>query len=171
MMELRARRIAGTVSTDDILPARYKHASTNPDELAGHVFEYFLPPDFAPFASGDCLVADSVFGIGSSREQAVSALLAAGIGAVIAPAFGRIFYRNCWNLALPAIEAELGDCHEGDQVRIELAAGKIAWTDATVMFAPPPPLLLDVYRAGGLLRHVAAKVRDRQRLAHHGEGL
>lgn len=170
MMQLRARRISGAVSTDDILPARYKHASTNPDELAKHVFEYFLPPGFAPFAPGDCIIADSVFGIGSSREQAVSALMAAGVGALIGPAFGRIFYRNCWNLALPAIEDDLGDCREGDPVQIDLAAGQIVCKGATVAFAPPPPLLLDVYRAGGLLRHVAAKKLSRQSLQSQGEG-
>ena len=123
MMQLRARRISGAVSTDDILPARYKHASTNPDELAKHVFEYFVPPGFAPFAPGDCIIADSVFGIGSSREQAVSALM---------------------------------------------AAGQIVCPGATVAFSPPPPLLLDVYRAGGLLRHVAAKKLSRQSLQSQG---
>jgi 3-isopropylmalate/(R)-2-methylmalate dehydratase small subunit len=171
MMRLRARRIAGTVSTDDILPARYKHTSINPEELAKHVFEYFLPADFEPFAPGDCIIADSVFGIGSSREQAVSALLAAGISAVIGPAFGRIFYRNCWNLALPAIEADIYDCREGDSIHIDLAAGHIACRGTGFAFTPPPPLLLDVYRAGGLLRHVAAKTRARQSRSEQGEGL
>ncbi|MGV7963047.1 hypothetical protein QPK13_18730 [Photorhabdus tasmaniensis] len=59
------------------------------------------------------IVCDGIFGIGSSREQAVSTLLAVGISMVIAPAFGRIFFRNAWNLGLLAIEADIKGFREG----------------------------------------------------------
>lgn len=162
------RRIHGIVSTDDILPARYKHASTDPETLAQHVFEYRLGAGHPRFAADDCIVADDVFGIGSSREQAVSALVAAGVRAVIAPAFGRIFYRNCWNLALPAIEADLAGCAENDPIELRLREGRIVARAGTVPFAPPPERLIGICRDGGLLRYVAR--RSGQEALHRAGG-
>jgi 3-isopropylmalate/(R)-2-methylmalate dehydratase small subunit len=158
-MRLRVRKICGVVSTDDILPARYKHTTADPVELARYVFEYYLPSDSPPFAPGDCIVSDSIFGIGSSREQAVSALSAAGVRAIIGPSFGRIFYRNCWNLALPAIEAGLLDCTEGDMIELDLVAGRLRTATTNNTFAPPPQRLLGVLQAGGLLQYAAQRTQ------------
>ena len=154
----RARRVSGTISTDDILPARWKHSTSDPLELAAHVFEH-VRPDLAPtLRPGDVLVCDGTFGIGSSREQAVSALAAAGVRALVAPAFGRILFRNAWNLALPALVVTDARPPDGARLRIDLRAGTGTWEGGTFGFGPVSEWLLEIVGAGGLLAHLA---RDR----------
>jgi 3-isopropylmalate dehydratase small subunit len=101
----RIRIGPGPVSTDDIIPGRYKHMYTDPKELAPHVFENLLPGFARSLSPGDAIYCPDTFGIGSSREQAVTSLLAAGVVVVLAPRFGRIFFRNAWNLGLLVLEA------------------------------------------------------------------
>ncbi|MER6928853.1 hypothetical protein [Kocuria palustris] len=151
MIEVRVRRIEGVISTDDIIPARYKHSFTDPSDMAPHVFEHRVPDLAASLHLGDALVGDSVFGIGSSREQAVSALHAAGVRAVLAPAFGRIFFRNCWNLGLPAIELDASQFLERSLIGIDLEAGLVICGDNRLGFPRPPQFMLDMAAAGGLL--------------------
>ncbi|GHH19726.1 hypothetical protein [Streptomyces rubradiris] len=155
----RVRRVTGTVSTDDIIPARYKHMHTDPKLLAPHLFEAYLPGFVDTVEPGDAIVSDSVFGIGSSREQAVSTLLANGIGLVIAPRFGRILFRNCWNLALPAIETDTDRLTEGMTISLDLGRGEIR-CEGTVLatFPEPPPFLLEMISHGGLLPRVKTRV-------------
>ncbi|MFF5403851.1 hypothetical protein ACFY8K_03730 [Streptomyces misionensis] len=155
----RVRRVAGMVSTDDIIPARYKHMHTDPKLLAPHLFEAYLPGFVDTVQPGDAIVSDSVFGIGSSREQAVSTLLANGIGLVIAPRFGRILFRNCWNLALPAIETDTDRLTEGMTISLDLGRGEIR-CEGTILstFPKPPPLLLEMISQGGLLSRVKTRV-------------
>lgn len=148
---IRVRRIAGVLSTDDIIPARYKHMFTDPVQLAPHVFEGRFPGFAATLEPGDALVSTDLFGIGSSREQAVSSLLACGVRAVIAPEFGRIFFRNSWNLGLPAIQADGSAFPDGARLTVELEAGRFSGAPYLPSFAAPPPLLLEMVKAGGLL--------------------
>jgi 3-isopropylmalate/(R)-2-methylmalate dehydratase small subunit len=147
----RARRVHGVISTDDILPARYKHRTVDPAEFAPHVFENVLPGFAATLREGDALVGDDTFGIGSSREQAVSALLAAGVEAVFAPRFGRIFFRNAWNLGLLAIEVDTAALAEGAELELDLEGGRLAAAGAELAFVPVPADLVEIVRAGGLL--------------------
>jgi len=154
--ELRIRRISGVISTDDILPARIKHQHVDPQEFAKHVFSGCAPGFAATLRRGDVLVADNIFGIGSSREQAATALRAAGIAAVLAPAFGTIFFRNAWNSALPAIEIDFPDPREGETIRINLIAARLFTERSELAFRPPPQLLLNVLKAGGLLASISA---------------
>lgn len=138
-MRLVRLHVDRPISTDDILPARYKHMHSDPALLAPHVFENLIPA----LDLRDCaLVSPVLFGIGSSREQAVSALKAAGVQAVLAPAFGRIFFRNAWNLALPALEREDPG---GDNWELDLTG--------------VPAEMLEMVRCGGLLARLATKGR------------
>jgi 3-isopropylmalate/(R)-2-methylmalate dehydratase small subunit len=152
----RVRRLTGAISTDDILPARYKHMYTDPKDLAPHVFENILPGWAATVRPGDALVSTDIFGIGSSREQAVSALLAAGVSAVFAPRFGRIFFRNAWNLGLCAIELACPFA-EGEQLTLDLAAGHVSDAAGALVFAAPPPRMIELYQSGGLLALLAQR--------------
>ncbi len=156
-LSLRARVIDGPISTDDIIPGKYKHMYTDPRDMARHVFENRYPGYAATLAEGDALVCLSIFGIGSSREQAVTSLLAAGVKAVVAPHFGRIFFRNCWNLGLLPIK--LSDCavEEGAPVTLDLIAGELRNPGGARAFQPPPSFMLEMRAAGGLL----ARVRER----------
>lgn len=148
---LRVRRVPGDISTDDIIPARYKHRYTDPAEMAPHVFEGCFPGFAATLRDDDMVVSDGFFGIGSSREQAVSALRACGVRMVVAPEFGRIFFRNAWNLGVPAIQADPSAFREGQQVEADLAGGRFLGAPGLPAFSPPPPMLLEMVEAGGLL--------------------
>ncbi len=156
----RARLIAGVVSTDDILPARYKHMYTDPVDLAPHVFENYRQDFARSIRPGDVLVSDSLFGIGSSREQAVSALISAGICAIVAPSFGRIFFRNAWNLALPAVEVHGVVVEDGDRIRVSLDEGIVETARQRHRFHPVPPPMLQTLREGGLLACLANTLND-----------
>ena len=107
---------------------------------------------------GDVIISSTIFGIGSSREQAVSSLLAAGVRAVIAPSFGRIFFRNAWNLGLIAIESANVAAAEGDSIVIDLEAGEIGGPMRPTHFAPPPARMLEMVNEGGLLPLVAKRL-------------
>ncbi len=154
----RIRIISGTVSTDDIIPGKYKHASADPAVLAPHVFENYLPGFAATLQSGDALWSDSIFGIGSSREQAATSLLAAGVKVVIAPNFGRIFYRNAWNIGLRLIE--IGTIRspklDGEAITVDWESGSVAGPFGELGFARPPKRLMDIIEAGGLINWILA---------------
>jgi 3-isopropylmalate/(R)-2-methylmalate dehydratase small subunit len=159
MLRLRARLVRGVVSTDDILPARYKHESVDPAFLAQHVFEHFEGFAGGALEAADAIVADDLFGLGSSREQAVSALKAAGVHAVFAPAFGRIFFRNAWNLAMPAIQIALPSITDGDALLFDLEGGTIEACGVVHRFPPVMPEVLAIYEAGGLLERIQMERR------------
>jgi 3-isopropylmalate/(R)-2-methylmalate dehydratase small subunit len=161
-LRLRIRRVSGVISTDDIIPGRYKHMFTDPAELAKHVFENLMPGFAASLKPGDALHSSDTFGIGSSREQAVSALMAAGIKAVIAPRFGRIFFRNAWNLGLMAVEIDGISPPESEPVDLDVVNGKLIGAFGQATFAPPPPQMLEVVAAGGLLAVVQQRVQSRR---------
>lgn len=155
--EHRVRIVPGTISTDDIIPGRYKHMYTDPRDMAPHVFESLLPGFAASLRAGDALCCPDIFGIGSSREQAVSSLVAAGVTAIFARRFGRIFFRNAWNLGLPALELREADLVEGEPITVDLERGSIRRATGTLTFEPPPDEMLRMLRAGGLLASVAAR--------------
>ncbi len=173
---LRVRAISGTVSTDDIIPGQYKHMYSDPNELAPHVFENMFPGFAATLTEGDAIWSDSLFGIGSSREQAVTALMAAGARLVIAPRFGRIFFRNAWNLGLGLIESHFprAKALEGTPIVVDWARGRMSGQFGTIEFAAAPPKLMEIRRAGGLLNWVIARQASgrssSQREKQHAQG-
>lgn len=154
------RLVTGVVSTDDILPARYKHLSVDPQVLAAHVFE--TRSDWGERLVNSVIVGDSLFGIGSSREQAVTALKSAGVRAVVAPRFGRIFFRNCWNNCLPALTADLnGLVVDGEQVALDLDRGVITTAAGLECSIPrPSPWIHELLDAGGLLLWTQQRVAN-----------
>ncbi|MGN7709679.1 LeuD/DmdB family oxidoreductase small subunit [Agrobacterium radiobacter] len=161
---LRVRTIDRVISTDDIIPGRYKHMFTDTSELAKHVFENIFPGLAETFRPGDVIYSTTTFGIGSSREQAASSLLAAGVRAVIAPSFGRIFFRNAWNLGLIAVEVAALEAGEGDVLNIDLNAGRIEGPGRSAAFSPPPARMLEMINAGGLLPLVASRLAAKGRV-------
>ncbi|KSW12646.1 hypothetical protein CF15_01275 [Pyrodictium occultum] len=162
MVRGRALVVGDNVDTDTIIPARYLH-STDPRELARHVFED--APGIRARLDGlekpVVIVAGRGFGYGSSREHAVLALKAAGVAAVVAESFHRIFYRNALNNGLPVVEASLrGSTRDGSLVEIDLETGEIRVDGRLAARARPlPPMLRRLLAAGGLreeLRRLAA---------------
>ena len=150
----RCWKLGDNVSTDEILPFQYM-VLTDPSELGRHILGNVKPGFAERLTRGDVLVAGLNFGYGSSREHAPLALKGAGIGAVVARSFARIFFRNCINIGLPAIvcpEAVSGIC-DGDSIEIDLRLGGIrnAARDAQYAFAPFPPFIMEYVENGGLI--------------------
>jgi 3-isopropylmalate/(R)-2-methylmalate dehydratase small subunit len=165
-MNLRGRvhKYGANINTDIIIPARYLN-TTDPEELAKHCMED-LDADFAArVRPGDIIVADTNFGCGSSREHAPVSIRAAGVGAVIAKTFARIFYRNAINLGLPILECpEAVDGSEaGDELEVELETGAIRnITRGTTFQAKPyPDFMLELVQAGGLVEYTKRRLAAR----------
>ena len=141
------------IDTDLIIAARYLNSS-DPHHLAKYVMED-ADPDFASKVQpGDIIVAGENFGCGSSREHAPIALKAAGVAAIIAPTFARIFYRNAFNMGLPIFELKNAeDIKEGDLISVDLDAGTIENIDKekTYNFTPIPPFMQELLADGGLM--------------------
>ncbi|HEX4822871.1 MAG TPA: aconitase family protein [Candidatus Polarisedimenticolaceae bacterium] len=148
------------VDTDALCPARFVYAdATPPEQLASAVLEA-LDPSFAPSVRpGDILVAGARFGIGSSREQAVLALRALGIAAVVAASLAPAFRRNAWNNGLLAVEAPAfvealvgrGTATiPGGKLVLDLGAWVARLDDVQAAIVPLPQVALDLLDAGGL---------------------
>ena len=153
----KARRLkqSDDINTDYIISGRYKFKIQDPNELAKHVMEDLDPNFYHRIQKGDFIVAGKNFGCGSSREQAPQAIKFAGISAVIAKSFARIFYRNAYNLGLPAIEADTDKIEEGDELDISLDAGIISnkTRGQEIKIAPLPRTMQVLLEDGGLVEH------------------
>lgn len=159
-------RFGDNIDTDLIIAARYLNTS-DPHELAKHVMEDADPQFVAKMKIGDIIVAGENFGCGSSREHAPIALKAAGIAAVIAPSFARIFYRNAFNTGLPIFElADADKIAQGDLVKVLMDEGKVIdlSRDATYAFKPIPPFMMELLSAGGLMNYAREEILRSQ---HH----
>jgi 3-isopropylmalate/(R)-2-methylmalate dehydratase small subunit len=156
----RAWKFGDDVDTDAVIPGRYL-VINDPYELAGHIFEGTRPEMAAQVVEGDVVVAGENFGCGSSREHAPLALKGAGIKAVVAKSFARIFFRNAINIGLPLfICSESEKIGDGDVLEIDMAAGVIhnLSTEQSCKTTPLPPFLQDIVGAGGLVEHAKRKV-------------
>jgi 3-isopropylmalate/(R)-2-methylmalate dehydratase small subunit len=160
----RVWKFGDDIDTDAIIPARYLNTS-DPDELATHVMED-ADPDFPKkVKAGDIMVAGRNFGCGSSREHAPIALKAAGISAVVAKSFARIFYRNAFNIGLMIFESEdaEGAVDEGDELEINVDSG--AMTDstkgATFNARPIPAFMQELISAGGLIERTRGILKEK----------
>jgi 3-isopropylmalate/(R)-2-methylmalate dehydratase small subunit len=146
-------KFGDNIDTDLIIAARYLNTS-EPSELAKHVMEDADPAFVSKMSEGDIIVAGENFGCGSSREHAPIALKSAGISAIIAPTFARIFYRNAFNMGLPIFELpEANEINEGDRVKIDMAKGEVInITQAKIYkFTPIPEFMQKLVDAGGLI--------------------
>jgi 3-isopropylmalate/(R)-2-methylmalate dehydratase small subunit len=157
LIEGRGWTLGDDVDTDGIISGKYL-TIIDPNELKKHVFEIALPEFAAQAKVGDLLVAGVNFGCGSSREHAPQALKAIGVSAIVADSFARIFFRNCINLGVTAIEAKGARAifEKGDTARIEVRTGRLVneRTGRSVSFPPLPPHLLELLEVGGLVEKV-----------------
>lgn len=151
----RKTKIQDDINTDYIISGRYKFKIQDPYELAKHVMEDLDPDFYSRVNKGDILVAGKNFGCGSSREQAPMAIKYAGISAVIAKSFARIFYRNCFNLGLPLIECDTDNLAEGDALELDLDGGKLInkTKDFELGIKPFPATMQTLLDDGGLVAH------------------
>ena len=155
-------RFGKDIDTDLIIAARYLNTS-EPSELAKHVMEDADPEFVTKMNKGDVIVAGENFGCGSSREHAPIALKAAGVAAVIAPTFARIFYRNAFNMGLPIFELnESAEINEGDEVSVDMDAGTVTnkTTNKTYNFTPIPEFMQELIDAGGLMNFAQNEIKE-----------
>ncbi|MFQ5810402.1 MAG: 3-isopropylmalate dehydratase small subunit [Armatimonadota bacterium] len=144
------------ISTDHIAPGRLFHLRSNLPELAKHVLEDARPEFASEVQEGDFVVGGRNFGQGSSREHAPTIIKLAGVSAVIAKGFARIFFRNCINVGLPAIILDTDAINEGDVLEADLEAGTLVdtTTGQEFTFPPLPPAMSAILNDGGLAAHV-----------------
>lgn len=158
----RAWVYGSNIDTDVIIPARYL-VTSDPAILAKRCMEDIDTSFASGVEDGDIIVAGSNFGCGSSREHAPIAIKGAGIAAVIAVSFARIFYRNAINIGLPILECPeaAAAIKAGDRVRVDLAAGRIenVTTGETFQAQPYPPSIMRIIEAGGLINATREKLR------------
>lgn len=156
----RAWVYSDNVDTDVIIPARYL-TTTDEKELAAHALEDLDPQFASSVKPGDVIVAGHNFGCGSSREHAPVALRGAGVGAVVASSFARIFFRNAINtgLSIVACPAAVQSIEDGDEVEVDLAGGKVLDVTRSRTFTsePLPDFVMGIVRAGGLVPWVRAR--------------
>lgn len=150
-------KFGDNIDTDLIIPARYLNVSDG-SELAKSCF-IDIKPDFAKdVSSGDILIAGRNFGCGSSREHAPLAIKEAGISAIIAKSFARIFYRNAFNIGLPLLESEeaVEGLSEGGLVVVDLASGEIESISSGKTFSahPIPDFMRQLINTGGLVNYI-----------------
>ena len=157
----KAHKYGANVDTDAIIPARHLNIS-EPDELAKHCMEDHDADFVDRVEQGDIIVAGSNFGCGSSREHAPVAIRAAGVSAVIASSFARIFFRNGINIGLPLLESSeaSSEIENGDIVEINLEEGiiKDLTKNKTYQAKPYPDFMMDIVNAGGLVEHTRKKI-------------
>lgn len=156
-----AFRYGRDINTDVIIPARYMNSS-DPAHLGAHCMED-LDKDFVKnVKDGDIIVADENFGCGSSREHAPIAIKAAGVPAVIAKSFARIFYRNAINTGLAILECpEACDAIKmGDTVSIDSDTGVIIneTTGEKFQAEPFPPFITEIIEQGGLIERTKKRL-------------
>lgn len=146
---------ADSISTDHIAPGRYFHLRTNLPELAKHVLEDANPNFAAQMQQGDFVVAGRNFGLGSSREHAPRIIKLAGVSAVLAKSFARIFFRNAINVGLPVLELDTSSINQGDKLEVDLEAGMVKnhTTGETLRFQPLPPVMVRILNDGGIVEH------------------
>jgi 3-isopropylmalate/(R)-2-methylmalate dehydratase small subunit len=160
IIEGRVWKYGDDVNTDVIFPGKYTYTVTDPREIASHALED-LDPGFAEKVQpGDIIVAGKNFGCGSSREQAATCLKFAGVGAVIAASFSRLFFRNAINAGLPLVQCEeaAASIPAGAGITIDLEKGVVVHEGKTFKFPGLPEAVLGIVRDGGLIPHVKKKL-------------
>jgi len=152
----KAWKFGDGISTDHIAPGRYFHLRSNLPELAKHVLEDARAEFAAQVKPGDFVVGGANFGQGSSREHAPTVIKLAGVSAVLAKSFARIFFRNCINVGLPAIICDTDKIDEGDQLEVDLAEGVLRNLTKGTEFKIPalPPVMSKILSEGGLAAYI-----------------
>jgi len=160
ILQGRARVFGNDINTDYIITSRRKRESLDPQVLRQYLFEELNPAFAASIAPGDLIVAGRNFGCGSAMEVAVTALLGAGVRAVVASSFSRTYYRNAINNGLLPVICDTRGISEGDRLIVALhsAGGGVermtvtnARTREIIQADALPQIMLDILHTGGLV--------------------
>jgi len=151
----RVHLLGDNINTDLNCSSKYLPGKDNA-YIAKCVFEQVAPGFAARFRPGDVIVAGKNFGINSSREQTVHILRMMGVAAIVGQSFGRQFFRNTINNGLPAIECDIAGIADGDEIEIDLAAGKLTVGARGIgrTVAALPPAVQQILATGGLIAYL-----------------
>ncbi len=157
IVEGKAIKLGDNINTDFIISGRYKFSITDMQELSKHIMED-IDPEFPKkiIPGKSIIVAGKNFGMGSSREQAPLVIKEAGITAILAKSFARIFYRNGFNIGLPLIEVETDKILEADNLKIDLVKGQVKnLTNNTILTIKPfPHFMQELLVSGGIVNYL-----------------
>lgn len=160
MKKGRVWKYGDSINTDVIFPGKYTYSILEPEEMARHALED-LDPDFAQrVKQGDVVLAGKNFGCGSSREQAAACLKYAGVQAVVAKSFARIFFRNAINQGLPVLQSveAVENIEDGEDIEIDFTKGEIKGEKGIFKFPPFPESVIGILEAGGLVPYTKEKL-------------
>jgi len=156
MLKGKVWKFPDDISTDHIAPGRLFHLRSNLPEFAKHVLEDADPEFASKVQKGDFIVAGSNFGLGSSREHAPQIIKLAGVSAVIAKSFARIFYRNAINIGLLVLECDTDLIDAQDELEVDIRKGVIKdiTKNIEIEFKPMPEVMIKLLEDGGLVEHI-----------------
>lgn len=159
----KAWKFGDDVNTDLIIPGKYLEL-TDPKEMAKHAMEGADATFVDRFNAGDLIIGGRNFGCGSSREHAPLALKYAGVGAVIAESYARIFFRNAINVGLPALVCTgiTENVVDGDTLDLDTAKGIVEnrTTGRTLNFSPLPEFMVEILNEGGLVAYLKSHMDE-----------
>jgi len=152
----KAHKFGDDINTDYIISGKYKFKTLDMKELATHLMEDIDPDFYKKVKEGDLIVGGKNFGCGSSREQAPLVIKHAGIPAVVARSFARIFFRNAINVGLVLVEADTGVIENGDELELDVEKGKVInlTKNVTVKSSILPDFMLKIIKAGGVVNYI-----------------
>ncbi len=152
----KAFKFGDNISTDHIAPGRLFHLRSNLEEFAKHVLEDADETFATKMQKGDFVVAGNNFGLGSSREHAPQIIKIAGVRAVLAKSFARIFYRNAINIGLLLIECDTDKINAGDEIEVDIKSGivKNITQNIEIKISPLPDVMIKMLEDGGLIEHL-----------------
>ena len=160
------------INTDLIFPGKYTYEPLQPEEMAKYALEDYDAEFTRLVKEHDIIVSGKNFGCGSSREQAVTCLKYAGVDAIIANSFARLFYRNALNSALAVIEcpevvdAVFKEAEEQESklsnltMQINLSEGKIFFASQEYLFPPLDEQAMQIFKAGGLVEYTKQRLQN-----------
>ena len=156
LMQGKAWKFGDNISTDYIAPGRLFHLRSNLPEFAKHVLEDADPKFASSMKKGDFIVAGKNFGLGSSREHAPTIIKLAGVNAVLAKSFARIFFRNAINIGLPLVKCDTDKINLGDELKIDLENGMVRnlTQNVEIVVTPLPDVMIKILNEGGLAKHI-----------------
>jgi 3-isopropylmalate/(R)-2-methylmalate dehydratase small subunit len=161
------------INTDLIFPGKYTYEPLKPEDQAKHAMEDYDSDFVKQVQKHDIVVTGKNFGCGSSREQAVTCLKYAGIDAIVAKSFARLFYRNSINSALAVIECpdlvdslikektQSGSHLSSNVMRIDLTAGKITLGGKEFTFPSWDEQAMLIFKSGGLAEYTRLRLENR----------
>ncbi len=156
MLKGKAHKFGDDINTDYIISGKYKFKTLDMKELSTHLMEDIDPEFYKKVREGDFIVGGKNFGCGSSREQAPLVIKHAGIPAVVAKSFARIFFRNAINVGLVLVETDTDGIKPGDVLELDVEKGEVRnLTGKTVLKSSVlPGFMMNIVKAGGVVNYI-----------------